>query len=60
MVPLLDEQLVGLKVDLMAAKTARLKVGWMVQYLDSLRAVLMEYKLVLMMADQMELWKVVE
>ena len=44
----------------MAAKTARLKVGWMVQCLDSLRAVLMEYKLVLMMADMMEQRKVVE
>jgi len=55
----LDEPLVGVKVDLMAVKMAVLKVAWMVEHLDFSRAVLMEYQLVMMMVDQMELQKVV-
>ena len=55
----MDEPLVGVKVDLMAVKMAVLKVAWMVEHLDFSRAVLMEYQLVIMMVDQMELQKVV-
>ncbi len=55
----MDEPLVGVKVDLMAVKMAVLKVAWMVEHLDFSRAVLMEYQLVMMMVDQMELQKVV-
>ena len=55
----MDEPLVGVKVDLMAVKMVVLKVAWMVEHLDFSRAVLMEYQLVMMMVDQMELQKVV-